>query len=1201
MTQPDSTFHSTPPPSTPPASRPPSSPRPRFRLYFLLGLLVATLLLAWAVSWLTHPQHLAQLIARQLERRLRLPVRLAYAYWSPTQPLLLENLEIFPRNSLSTPPLLRISYVLVDLNPASLLLGRLHIYRLTLIQPTLELSPHLLHYHPTFLAQPRAPYAPSPLPPFTRFTPPSEILLADARLQPPSPSSPPLRFHLLAQRDSSSPTQASYQLVFLHQPSSHASAPLATPIRLRGSVSFQPLDLQLHLANLSIDQHLRPLFAPLFPWWQQFDPAGTIRQASLRWDPIHTWQWDCSLENLALTVPRHDLPSGFRLTAQTARLRFVNPSLHIDALAGRLFDVDYSLHGQISHLSFTPSVDLSIQAAGPFPTDPDVIALLPPLTRHYLQRFQPQGPFQLQLRLTGVLGKEKLTPSGHLSLQDVQASDAEHPCPLHHLHGEIRFDHESVAFDLSGQTFTQAPVRIHGRIWQPTTADAAVDLNILAHNLLLDSQLLACLPPEHRRLVESFLAQPAQPDPPANPLHFIPGGTFDLQLHLQRPFGSNQSWQTEAEIQPRLLHLAWHTWPYPLIADAGRILIHRYAVEFDQLHLRGPHGGELTVTGSVQTLPRSTCFDLSIAVHQLPLDPLFSASLDPTHRRWLAWINPQGSLTGAVRINGLSPSWRILLNAHSIQIHLQNTTLPLLLTAGTVTIEPEKVFLQGIQAKPLNDSSDCLLHIDGVIRQTNSQPSFELRATARYLPLHTLLELIPSDIAPQRQLLHRLLHEYPLSGRTHAHLDWSSSPTRPPRWLLQLQPLDLTLSSDPQPLTLRFTSGQIRIDPQIISFDNLSAEFPSGRAYLAGTLIPSDQPSASLSLQAELQSIDHRLFSLLPTSLAHTLQSLQLTGSCRIDPLELHYQHSRTSGSPLWNLAAHLDLSDLALKHPFTIENLTGRLDLRWSSHPSPNEPSLQLNLSADQLRFDKHLIRHLQAELSQSQVLSSSTQEWQLSRLTGDFAGGKLLASGIISLNNPAFYRLSLILENADLETFLRRPPATASDPATPARLSARLDIEAPLLNSSAPSASSPSSPPPTRRGRGQVRILGPRLYQMPLAMALVQVLNLAWPTFRPFDRVDVHFFLQNDLAHLERLSFQAPRLEITGAGTLDLSDWSLDLDLFARNPAAARLGPLSEALDLIRDELVSIKVRGTLAEPRARLQTLAGTRRSWNEIFNP
>jgi hypothetical protein len=118
-------------------------------------------------------------------------------------------------------------------------------------------------------------------------------------------------------------------------------------------------------------------------------------------------------------------------------------------------------------------------------------------------------------------------------------------------------------------------------------------------------------------------------------------------------------------------------------------------------------------------------------------------------------------------------------------------------------------------------------------------------------------------------------------------------------------------------------------------------------------------------------------------------------------------------------------------------------------------------------------------------------------------------------------------------------------------------------------------------------------KLYNWPLTLALLQIVNLTIPEASAFGRADASYLLDGDLIHIDSVRLTAPTVEIFGSGSLRFDTHDMDLTLHARNPRGLKLGPITDIFGLLRDQLLTIVVDGTLEKPRASLRSFDSARR--------
>lgn len=127
--------------------------------------------------------------------------------------------------------------------------------------------------------------------------------------------------------------------------------------------------------------------------------------------------------------------------------------------------------------------------------------------------------------------------------------------------------------------------------------------------------------------------------------------------------------------------------------------------------------------------------------------------------------------------------------------------------------------------------------------------------------------------------------------------------------------------------------------------------------------------------------------------------------------------------------------------------------------------------------------------------------------------------------------------------------------------------------------------------RGRGSVVVRGGPVVNLPLVLPLIEASNLLAPVGNELDAARASFFIDGPLLSFSQIELSSGSVSLVGSGTMD---WRLTgLDLRFRSRATGfRVPVISGALESFRDELITTRVTGTLAEPRFSTESLAVTR---------
>jgi hypothetical protein len=121
----------------------------------------------------------------------------------------------------------------------------------------------------------------------------------------------------------------------------------------------------------------------------------------------------------------------------------------------------------------------------------------------------------------------------------------------------------------------------------------------------------------------------------------------------------------------------------------------------------------------------------------------------------------------------------------------------------------------------------------------------------------------------------------------------------------------------------------------------------------------------------------------------------------------------------------------------------------------------------------------------------------------------------------------------------------------------------------------SGPIGLPDERYGRGYVRVSGGSIVALPGLINLIEASNLKLPIGSRLNLAEAELYIDGPIVSFERLSASSEVIEILGFGTLDWT--SRDIDLRFRSRSIKPIPILSNLLEGIRDELITIRVAGS------------------------
>jgi hypothetical protein len=507
---------------------------------------------------------------------------------------------------------------------------------------------------------------------------------------------------------------------------------------------------------------------------------------------------------------------------------------------------------------------------------------------------------------------------------------------------------------------------------------------------------------------------------------------------------------------------------------------------------------------------------------------------------------------------------------------------------------------------------DATVDLSGEVR-LEPEPDADLDLGVTALPLEALpLDLLPTD-HPLRTRLEDLLQRYRPEGLIDAGTRlaaagaaWSVSDVR-------LQPRRLSFDYRGQRFALADLDGTVVHQDQVLRFEGFSGHFGGdgrGRFRLDGRVGLGEQPSASLRFDLSSPAFDDRLLTVLPGEATSVLRALDLRGGYAIKEGRLTWHAVPSADAPALDLHLPLTLDAAGLDLGLGITGLDGSLLAAITREGGDDWPRVRLDLEADQLRAGGRRIAPLTV------TLTNETQRDRLliRNLRGRCYGGSVVGEGQVDLADRRRVSLDLRLDGSALALLL--DPAADRPAAGGGGLAERGgDGERPLREAEAPPEADDGAPrgrvagrlilglvpgePGSRRGRGALEVRDARLYRMPLALSLLQIVHARFPQAQAFSHASVRFLVDGELARIQRVRFDADSVQIAGAGTMHYPSRRLDLQMVSRNAQAWDLGLVGEAIDKVRDELLSIQITGTLDQPQTRVQTLSGITDWIEQIF--
>ena len=434
---------------------------------------------------------------------------------------------------------------------------------------------------------------------------------------------------------------------------------------------------------------------------------------------------------------------------------------------------------------------------------------------------------------------------------------------------------------------------------------------------------------------------------------------------------------------------------------------------------------------------------------------------------------------------------------------------------------------------------------------------------------------------------------------------------------IDLVPRALAFTWRGERFDMRGLSGSVSIAEGRSRFEHLRGRYQDGEFGIDGDVLSRpDRFETDLRLDVTADGLTPRVRSLLPRAGAEVVDAIDLDVDA---PLRLSDAHVRYVESPdestgrrglsasrrtsagvassassplafeLLQFDGLLDVREASMKRPVAVSDFDGAIDFHVRRSRGGAWLESEVTLAVDAMRAMGRRLYDVDAQLRTGE----SRGEVVVEALTGYAYGGRVAGEGLIQIpvsGRPGRYAMAVTLADVAVDGVLHDSPVRRRDETDPAAASEGEAASRPGWAYGHLSIEGEIGRPASRRGRGHVRVIDARMYDVPLVMWLLQLSSLTVPASRSFDYGDVSFFIDGDDVVFERLRLDSPTIALNGQGVLNIETQAVDLELSASSNLRA---PIITALwEGLRDALVSIRVTGTLEEPRATIRPFGGLR---------
>lgn len=1028
--------------------------------------------------------------------------------------------------------------------------------------------------------------------------------------------------------------------------------------QLKGWVDTGNPALNLDLAGLAFNASYRPFVPPAFrALWDRLEPVGQVPTAAVNLETdsagrVRLNRAVLELANVNLTPPYAELalfdqevaPNAAgpryapRMTGVNGRLIADHASVRIENLTGTIEGVRYHLNGTWGIDAATPGA-LTLQT-DPFTIDrnPLFVSGLPTAAARLFAHMTPSGRFQATTQIRRATPGGKVAVSGRVKVIDARATYAKFPFPVENIRGVVSFDPDAVRLEgLTGRGPAGGVITLNGEI-APPHRDAGVRLLVTARDVPYDADVRAALG-NNAQAADLFFDQSQldalrdQPgvnaalsvstaeaqDSAANnattaentPLAFALGGDVKVDVLIDRPPGPDRKFSVRTTLHPAGMGMVFGPFPYPMTATGGQVVVTSGGTEVKNLTLVGPTGASATVSGRIDQPHKGgpTYPNLEITDVRAPADALLMAALPASAQQHLRPLRLTGEARGAVSVlrpPAGSDNTRFVVHGAltGAQARPGSGTLNVNDLDAQFVVTPDHAQITSLHGAL---STGGTLDLSARFDWAPGQQGFTLQgATSDATFGPELADLIPDETdakAPVLELLERW--QFGGLGDLRLQLQQTNAPPDTPEgsgtphidYTLEVQPHTLSLVHGDIPLRFDNISGRATVRPGHIELDGITGSFPTGQATVNGDVGLSPGAHSVLELTGQTALPSTTAGAVLPTAVVDALVAVSINGQVTLNDARLLLRPDADANENHTEFDARLGLRNARINLGAPVTDINGEMLVKVRTGAGRAHPAINLGLNLQTARVSDRLISPLTVDLNNDRWPDTLT----FGPLLGSMYGGVLVGEGSIPLTDQHACRVRLNLIDVATSPFIAAgTPAAAQAPGPGTRAFSDADrAPAADLLSAGLTLEIPFDRPQDIRGRGTLEVRDPKLFNRPLSNAILRATNLSLPSGSPLDRASAHFLINGDTLRFDELSIIGDGLSITGVGTMTLSDQRLRLLMASRNTGALSVGPFSDLVEMFRDELIAIKVRGTLSEPTTELTALSGIRKSLRTLF--
>ncbi len=904
--------------------------------------------------------------------------------------------------------------------------------------------------------------------------------------------------------------------------------------------------------------------------------------------PARRNQLIVDLKGVSMELPPSE--GGLKFSDVRGHLVFDKDGVSVQNLAGRItqaggarFTLSGRYEGYKTNSPFKTSLTITDMT---WPAGEDLPGVLGKTFTKVHKQINPSGT----LAVSASLHRDKrgvLLVNGWIDLKEVSLRLPYCPIRLDQVSGRIILTDNNLQLkDLRGR-YGRALVEMSGRLTGPMDSPA-YNVRVVIRNMPMDSKLRDTLPENLRSIWQvysprghaTFIVDARSGDESTGPI-------TDITIE----FNGKAS-------------LEYCDFPYRLEKIVGKVVVSAKKARI--VSVRGSAGPmRCVLNGTITRKPGPDDFEITVDITDLPLDEKVAHALSKRLKRaYLSYgLKGRADIEKATvrRKNGGTVECDIPVILKNASIRHSRFPCAIEQVGGKVGITHKEVTIQYLKGR----RGRANVNITGSVSIRNDNRGANLIVEATGMSLDAALrEALPKDAKRGWDLLAP-------SGTANVTLRLFDSPqaddarsTTQPAWSYRLivKPLDMRIKYRHFQYPLRLTGGTVVIKPDAMELNLLTGLAGSAKVVLDGQIsTAAGSERADLSVQTGAIKLDRKFLSAFPGGM---VQALQLrpggTVSLAIGKLEIRREivpkkqpasapsREKPKREPLvWGWVGKVAFKDAVTNFGMGAKRMTGWVEGEMSCKGPPEKLFADAKIFLESFAVGPRSLKKITASLHKT----AKSPVLMIDKISGKVFGGRVAGFAKVHLAKPAKYGLSLSVENIDLAKFVgpeAKAPKHRREVA--GKLAGNIRLNAVVGNRA------------SRRAFGKLHISQAKLYRLPVLLGFLHVVNLTLPTGSAFHTGEIDYYLQGDTLVFREIHLQGSALSMLGAGKMNMKNKKLDLTFLTGPPRKLpRLIGLSEVLEGLASQLMTVRVTGTLDKPKVKTVPFRSLDATMRELLEP